>query len=211
MFFTNAPLIRTITHVWRARLFAYVLPSVMDSHHTPARTRARGLVGKRRITAGVDFHHPRSKLIVAHALRLCNGCGPCRRYLSACSSLSNSGVLKNAPSVMPSPSHSILIVMSLGFLLFPYKIFLMDEGGSAQRVASLLIVIFRSPQSCNILCLSAKRRSPLCRYCQKSGCATFFETYAPHLRLWRGQRDAQGKPCYARALTDLTHMSSNPN
>jgi hypothetical protein len=46
-------------------------------------------------------------------------------------------VLKKSPSVISSPSHIFLIVISLGSLLFPYKIFFTDDGGSAERVASL--------------------------------------------------------------------------
>ena len=40
-------------------------------------------------------------------------------YLISCSKESNSGVEKNSPSVIPSPSHNILIVTILGFLLLP--------------------------------------------------------------------------------------------
>ena len=36
-------------------------------------------------------------------------------HLIACSSPSNTGALKNSPSVMSSPSQSILMVSSLGF------------------------------------------------------------------------------------------------
>lgn len=72
-------------------------------------------------------------------------------YFISCSKASKFGVLKNAPSVMPSPSHSILIVISFGFLLFPYRMFFTEDGGSALRLASLFIVMFLSAQSCWIL------------------------------------------------------------
>jgi uncharacterized membrane protein YtjA (UPF0391 family) len=49
----------------------------------------------------------------------------------------------------------ILIVKSFGFLLLPYKIAFSDDGGKAQILASLFIVIFRSPHSCRILFLTA--------------------------------------------------------
>jgi hypothetical protein len=70
--------------------------------------------------------------------------------LIVCSSASNSFVLKNSPNVIPTPSHIILIVSILGFLLLPYKIFFTDEGGSADKFASLFMLILRSSHSCSI-------------------------------------------------------------
>lgn len=72
-----------------------------------------------------------------------------------CSKASNSAVEKNSPSVIPSPSQSILIVRILGFWLFPYKIFFNDDGGIAERLANLLIVIFRCSHKINIRFLTA--------------------------------------------------------
>lgn len=59
-------------------------------------------------------------------------------------SASNSGAEKNSPSVRPSPSQMSLIVSNLGFLLFPYRMFLRLDGGSAQSVARRLTLIFLS-------------------------------------------------------------------
>ena len=69
-------------------------------------------------------------------------------YLISCSRLLNSGVSKNSASVIPKQSQMILIVKSLGFLLLPYKIAFTEDGGKAQIVASLFMVILRSPHSC---------------------------------------------------------------
>ena len=52
-----------------------------------------------------------------------------RFYFSSCSSALNSPVLKNSPRVISRPSQIILMVIILGFLLLPYRIFLIDEGG----------------------------------------------------------------------------------
>jgi len=68
-------------------------------------------------------------------LRLCACVNAC--YLISCSNPSNSGVLKNSPRVISSPSQSFLMVDNLGSLLLPYKIFFTEEGGTADMVASL--------------------------------------------------------------------------
>ena len=49
----------------------------------------------------------------------------------------------------------IFIVNSFGFLLLPYRIAFTDDGGNADILASLFMVIFLSPHSCNILFLTA--------------------------------------------------------
>lgn len=76
-------------------------------------------------------------------------------YSMVCSKASNSAVEKNPPSVIPSPSHSILIVRILGFWLFPYKMFFSDDGGIADRLANLLIVMFLCSHKINMRFLTA--------------------------------------------------------
>lgn len=56
----------------------------------------------------------------------------------------DSGVEKNCPRVMSSPSQMSLMVSSLGFWLLPYRMFLMLDGGRALTVASRLMVMLRS-------------------------------------------------------------------
>ena len=58
-------------------------------------------------------------------------------YKSSCSSDANSIVLKKSVNVMLRPSHNIFRVTMPGFLLVPYKIFLIVEGGTADSKASL--------------------------------------------------------------------------
>ena len=77
-------------------------------------------------------------------------------YFISGSSDSNSGELKKSISVISSPSQIFLMVRILGSLLLPYKIFLMDDGGRADNVASLLMVILRSEQRCKIRSLIAE-------------------------------------------------------
>lgn len=60
--------------------------------------------------------------------------------------MAKSGQSKNSLREISKPSQIFLIVKILGSLLLPYKIFLIEEGGRADRVASLLMVIFRSEQ-----------------------------------------------------------------
>ena len=76
-------------------------------------------------------------------------------YSIVCSKASNSAVEKNSPNVIPNPSHSSLIVRILGFWLFPYKMFFSDDGGIAERLANLLIVIFRYSHKINMRFLTA--------------------------------------------------------
>lgn len=45
------------------------------------------------------------------------------------------------PRVIPRPSQMSLMVSSFGFRLFPYRMFLMLDGGSALTVASRLMVM----------------------------------------------------------------------
>lgn len=77
-------------------------------------------------------------------------------YLISGSNASNSGELKKSISVISKPSHIFLIVKILGSLLLPYKIFLIEDGGTADSVASLLIVISCSAHKCRILSLIAE-------------------------------------------------------
>lgn len=83
-------------------------------------------------------------------------------YFITGSRSSNSDELKKSLKDRSNPSQIFLIVRILGSLLFPYSIFLMEEGGNADNVASLLIVIFRSAHRCNILSRIAERVSMLC-------------------------------------------------
>lgn len=76
-------------------------------------------------------------------------------YSMVCSKASNSAVEKNSPSVIPNPSHSILIVRILGFWLFPYKMFFNDDGGMAERLANLLMVMFLCSHKINMRFLTA--------------------------------------------------------
>lgn len=76
-------------------------------------------------------------------------------YWISCSRWLNSSVLKNSASVIPNPSHIILMVSSFGFWLFPYKIFFTDEGDNADRLASMLMERLRSSQSWRIRFLTA--------------------------------------------------------
>ena len=72
-------------------------------------------------------------------------------YFTSGSRFSNSGAVKKSIRVMSNPSQIFLMVRILGSLLLPYRMFLMDDGGSADNVASLLIVIFLSLHRRNIL------------------------------------------------------------
>ena len=76
-------------------------------------------------------------------------------YLTSGSKFSNSGELKNSASVISRPSHIFLTVRILGSLLFPYRMFFTDDGGKAETVANLLIVILRSAHKCKIRSLIA--------------------------------------------------------
>ena len=58
-------------------------------------------------------------------------------YLISCSKFSKSLVLKNSIKVIPNPSQSIFIVTIPGFLLLPYKMFFIEEGATADSIASL--------------------------------------------------------------------------
>ena len=69
----------------------------------------------------------------------------------SCSSLSNSFVLKNSPSVISKPSQSFLIVTIPGFLLSPLMIFFSVDGGTADNLANALIAKLRSEHSFKIL------------------------------------------------------------
>ena len=73
----------------------------------------------------------------------------------SCSNALNAGVLKNSARVMPKPSHIILMVRSFGFWLLPYSMFLMLDGGNAQMVASLLMLMSFLPHNSRILFLTA--------------------------------------------------------
>lgn len=53
-------------------------------------------------------------------------------HFNSCSRPSNSGVEKNSPRVVSRPSQIIFMVISFGFWLFPYRIFLILDGGSAE-------------------------------------------------------------------------------
>ena len=64
----------------------------------------------------------------------------------SCSKASNSGVEKNSASVISSPSQIFLIVRIFGSVLLPYRMFLIEDGGNAEIVASLLMEISRSAQ-----------------------------------------------------------------
>ena len=72
-------------------------------------------------------------------------------YLISGSSEANSGVLKKSLSVISNPSHIFLMVRILGSWLLPYRIFFTEDGGTADKVASLLMVIWRSAHKCKIL------------------------------------------------------------
>ena len=71
-------------------------------------------------------------------------------YLISGSNASNSGELKKSISVISNPSQIFLIVRIFGSLLLPYRMFLIEDGGRADNVASLLMVIFRSEHRCKI-------------------------------------------------------------
>ena len=71
-------------------------------------------------------------------------------YLISGSKVSNSGELKKSINVMSRPSQIFLMVKIFGSLLLPYRIFLIEDGGRADCVASLLMVIFRSEHKCKI-------------------------------------------------------------
>ena len=77
-------------------------------------------------------------------------------HLISGSNDSNSGELKKSISVISNPSHIFLIVRIFGSLLLPYKIFLIEDGGRADNVASLLMVMLRSEQRCKIRSLIAE-------------------------------------------------------
>ena len=57
--------------------------------------------------------------------------------------------------MIPSPSHSILIVRILGFWLFPYKMFFKEDGGIAERLANLLMIMFLCSHKTNMRFLIA--------------------------------------------------------
>lgn len=71
--------------------------------------------------------------------------------LISCSNASNSGVEETSPRAISRPPQSFLMVTIPGFLLRPYRIFFIVEGGMAEIAANLRMDISRSPQS-------AKRR-----------------------------------------------------
>lgn len=60
---------------------------------------------------------------------------------------------------MSKPSHIFLIVVSLGSLLLPYKIFFTEDGGKAETVASLFIVRLRSSHNCKMRTRTANAES----------------------------------------------------
>ena len=114
-------------------------------------------------------------------------------YLISCSKASNSAVEKNSLKVISRPSHNFFSVLILGSLLFPYKIFLIDEGGKADLVASSLIVMSRSAHSCSILSLIASVIS-----IEKS--ALFFIGYQKNVEI-------VGYICYYQAIYSLQFYS----
>ena len=63
----------------------------------------------------------------------------------------NSDELKKSTRVMSNQSQIFLIVRILGSLLLPYSIFFIEDGGSADNVESLFIVILRSEHRRKIL------------------------------------------------------------
>ena len=76
-------------------------------------------------------------------------------HLISGSNDANSGESKNSISVISKPSHIFLIVRIFGSLLLPYRMFFTEEGGKADKVASLLIVMLRSAHKRKILSLIA--------------------------------------------------------
>ena len=77
-------------------------------------------------------------------------------YFISGSKDSNSGELKKSISVISNPSQIFLMVRIFGSLLLPYKMFLTDDGGNADKVASLLMVILRSAHKCKTRYLIAE-------------------------------------------------------
>ena len=80
------------------------------------------------------------------------------------SSDSNSGESKKSIRVISKPSQIFLMVKILGSLLLPYKIFLIEDGGNADNVASLLMVILRLEHKCKIRSLIAETVSIVVTY-----------------------------------------------
>ncbi len=71
-------------------------------------------------------------------------------YSISCSNLSNSGESKKSLREMFTPSQIIFMVAILGFLLLPYRMFLIDDGGKPASVANALMVKSFSSHSLNI-------------------------------------------------------------
>lgn len=71
---------------------------------------------------------------------------PLTAHFISCSRLSNSGLSKKSLMEIPSPSHITFSVTIFGFWLFPYSMFLTEDGGNPARVARALTVISRSAQ-----------------------------------------------------------------
>ena len=61
-------------------------------------------------------------------------------YFNSCVIVLKTCVSKNSFIVMLNPSQSIFKVTIPGFLLFPYKIFLIVDGATPDSIASLYMV-----------------------------------------------------------------------